>query len=134
MKLRNVRLMLANVARTTNSKSMPVNGVGVIYAQDANGNRTDEVTGYTITCAAYRGDELKVKFPVSTAEKIADLRNKLENDVEIEIGFTNLKLTPYALKTNSGDVLSGVSAKADDFEIVSSKIDELLIEDDDVIM
>lgn len=133
MKLRNVRLMLANVARTTNSKSMPVNGVGVIYAQDANGNRTEEVTGYTITCAAYRGDELKIKFPTAVADKIADLRNQLENDVEIEIGFTNLKLTPYALKTNSGDVLSGVSAKADDFEIVSSKLDEFLL-DDDVIM
>ena len=77
---------------------------------------------------------MKVKFPISTAEKIADLRNKLEKDVEIEIGFTNLKLTPYALKTNSGDVLSGVSAKADDFEIVASKIDELLIEEDDVIL
>lgn len=133
MKLRNVRLMLANVARTTNSKSMPVNGVGVIYAQDANGNRTEEVIGYTITCAAYRGDELKIKFPTAVADKIADLRNQLENDVEIEIGFTNLKLTPYALKTNSGDVLSGVSAKADDFEIVSSKLDEFLL-DDDVIM
>ena len=94
MKLRNVRLMLANVARTTNSKSMPVNGVGVIYAQDANGNRTEEVIGYTITCAAYRGDELKIKFPTAVADKIADLRNQLENDVEIEIGFTNLKLTP----------------------------------------
>ena len=125
--------MLANVARTTNSKSMPVNGVGVIYAQDANGNRTEEVIGYTITCAAYRGDELKIKFPTAVADKIADLRNQLENDVEIEIGFTNLKLTPYALKTNSGDVLSGVSAKADDFEIVSSKLDEFLL-DDDVIM
>lgn len=133
MKLRNVRLMLANVARTTNSKSMPVNSVGVIYSQDANGNRTDEVIGYTITCAAYRGDELKIKFPITVADKISDLRNQLENDVEIEIGFTNLKLTPYALKTNSGDVLSGVSAKADDFEIVSSKLDEFLL-DDDIVM
>lgn len=133
MKLKNVRLTLANVARTTNSKTMPVNEVGIIYKQDANGNRTDDIAGYTITCSAYRGDELKVKFPLTVADKIADLRNQLENDVEIEIGFVNLKLTPYALKTSAGDVISGVSAKADDFSITSSNLDELMI-DDDVVM
>ena len=133
MKLKNVRLTLASVARTTNSKTMPVNEVGVIYKQDAEGNRTDEIGGYTITCSAYRGDELKIKFPVTVAEKIADLRNKLENDVEIEVVFTNLKLTPYALKTKSGDVISGVSAKADDFAIASANLDELIM-DDDVVM
>lgn len=133
MKLKNVRLTLANVARTTNSKAMPVNEVGIIYKQDANGNRTDDINGYTITCSAYRGDELKVKFPTTVADKIAALRNQLENDVEIEIGFINLKLTPYALKTSAGDVISGVSAKADDFIITSSNLDELMI-DDDVVM
>ena len=129
MKLRNLRLLLGNVARTTNAKSMPVNSVGVLYATDENGNRSDTVTGYTVICSAYRGDELKIKFPLEVADKIADLKNKLENDVEIEISFTNLKLTPYALKTKTGDVLSGVSAKADDFNIVSSKLDELLLDD-----
>ena len=133
MKLRNLRLTLANVARTTNSKTMSVNSVGVIYKQDAEGHRTDEIGGYTITCSAYRGDELKVKFPVEVADKIADLRNKLENDVEIEVGFTNIKLTPYALKTSSGDVISGVSAKADDFNITSANLDELVM-DDDIVM
>lgn len=67
------------------------------------------------------------------ADKIADLRNKLENDVEIEVGFTNIKLTPYALKTSAGDVISGVSAKADDFNITSANLDELVM-DDDIVM
>lgn len=133
MKLKNVRLTLANVARTTTSKTMPVNEVGVIFKQDAEGNRTDEIGGYTITCSAYRGDELKIKFPVTVAEKVAELRNKLENDVEIEVSFTNLKLIPYALKTKSGDVISGVSAKADDFEIASANLDEFVVEDDVVM-
>lgn len=129
MKLRNVRLVLGNVARTTNAKSMPVNAVGTTYETDENGNRTETVTGYTITCSAYRGDELKVKFPVGVADKIEELKTQLENDIEIEISFTGLKLTPYALKTKSGEVISGVSAKAEDFSVVSSKLDELMLDD-----
>lgn len=48
-------------------------------------------------------------------------------------GFTNIKLTPYALKTSAGDVISGVSAKADDFNILPANLDELVM-DDDIVM
>lgn len=129
MKLKNLKLLLGNVARTTNAKTMPVNSVGTTYETDENGNRTGTVSGYSITCSAYRGDELKVKFPLGVADKIEELKTQLENDVEIEISFTGLKLTPYALKTKSGEVISGVSAKADDFSVVSSKLDELMLDD-----
>ncbi len=129
MKLKNVRLTLGNVARTTNSKTMPVNEVGEIRSVDeATGKPLDAVTGYTITCSAYRGDELKVKFPVTVKEKWEQLKTELENDVNIEISFTNLKLTPYALKTNDGNVLSGVSAKADDFNIELAGVNDILID------
>lgn len=126
MKLKNVRLVLGNVARTTNAKTLPVNSVGTIYEMDENSKSTEKITGYTVTCSAYRGDELKIKFPLEVASKIDELKKQLENDVEIEISFSKLKLTPYALKTKSGDVISGVSAKADDFTIESNKSDDLL--------
>lgn len=126
MKLKNVRLVLGNVARTTNAKTLPVNSVGTIYEMDENSKPTEKITGYTVTCSAYRGDELKIKFPLEVASKIDELKKQLENDVEIEISFSKLKLTPYALKTKSGDVISGVSAKADDFTIESNKSDDLL--------
>lgn len=129
MKLKNVRLTLGNVARTTNSKTMPVNEVGEIRSVDeATGKPLDTVTGYTVTCSAYRGDELKIKFPATVKEKWEQLKTELENDVNIEISFTNLKLTPYALKTNDGNVLSGVSAKADDFNIELAGSDDILID------
>lgn len=128
MKLRNVRLTLANVARTTNEKSLSVNSVSNIYKMDEHGKRTDIITGYKVTCSAYRGDELAVKFPAELKEKIDALKAELENDVEIKISFSGLKLTPYALKANNGDVLSGVSAKADDFEITYSGSDEIDID------
>ena len=117
MKLRNVRLTLANVARTTNSKTMEVIQVGTTKVRLDDGTYSDEIVNYTVDCAAYRGDTLKGKFPVDVAEKIAVLRKHLENDELVEIGFKGLKLIPYAMKANDGSVLSGVSAKAEDFEI-----------------
>lgn len=123
MKLRNVRLTLANVARTTNSKTMEVINVGTTKVRLDDGTYSDEIANYTVECAAYRGDTLKVKFPVDVAEKIAELRKHLDNDELVEIGFKSLKLTPYAMKANDGSVLSGVSAKAEDFEIFVKEFD-----------
>lgn len=122
MKLKNVRLTLANVARTTNSKTIPVNDAGYVNKFDELGKKTDVVDCYFIDCSANKGDVLKVKFPVTPeiAEKIEQLKADLENDIDIEISFTNLKLTPFALKADNGSVLSGVAGKADDFTVVTS--------------
>lgn len=123
MKLRNVRLTLPNVARTTNAKTMEVINVGTTKVRLEDGTYSDEIATYTVDCAAYRGDTLKVKFPVDVAEKIATLKTHLENDELVEISFKGLKLTPYAMKANDGSILSGVSAKADDFEIFVKELD-----------
>lgn len=123
MNLRNVRLTLANVARTTNAKTMDVINVGTVRVRLEDGNYSNEISNYTVTCAGYRGDSLKIKFPVTVAEKITELKKHLENDELVEISFKGLKLTPYALKANDGSILSGVSAKADDFEIFVKELD-----------
>lgn len=125
MKLRNVRLNLGNVARTTNAKSMSVNSASAIYGVDATGKRTGEITGFQVACSAYRGDELKVKFPndVRVGEKIEGLIKQLENDIDIEISFKNLKLTAYAMLGADGKMISGVAAKAEDFEVIPSDFD-----------
>lgn len=128
MKLKNLRVTLANIAKTTNAKTLEATGTGVINEKDNSGMWTTNAIGYTVECAVYRGDTIKVKFPVETAEKIIELKKMLENDVTVMISFTGLKLTPYALKATDGSIISGVSAKADDFEIVESTMDELDIE------
>ena len=132
MKLKNIRLTLANVARTTNSKTMPVNDAGYVNKFDELGKKTDVVDYYFIDCSANKGDVLKVKFPVTPeiAEKIEQLKADLENDVDIEISFTGLKLTAYAIKSDSGSVLSGVSGKAEDFTVETS-VDDIM---NDIIM
>lgn len=127
MKLKNLRINLSNIARTTNSKSMPVNETGIIYSTDEDGNNTKTVAGYTVSCSAYHGDEIKIKFPTSVKPKIEELNERLENDIEISISFTGLKLKAYAMKGSSGNIISGVSAFADDFEIVDTAEDEILL-------
>lgn len=123
--LRNLHLNLSNVARTTNAKSMPVNGTNEIYERDEDGQKTDKLKNLVIDCAGYRGATLSVKFPVEIKEKFDDLKKQLENDVTIEIAFVGLKLTAYSLKANDGTVVSGVSAKADDFTIVKNDADTI---------
>lgn len=119
MKLRNVRLTMANVARTTNAKSMEVIATSVIQKRnESNTGFTDEIEGYAVDCSAYRGDTLKVKFPVAVEAKINKLKKLLYDDITVEISFTGLKLIPYAMLAKDGSLISGVSAKADDFEIV----------------
>lgn len=128
MKLRNLRLTLANVARTTNSKTMEVIGTGFVRKHEKDGTFSDEIEAYTVECAAYRGDTLKIKFPVKLADKIEELKTLLDDDKLIEISFTGLKLTPFAFESN-GKMLSGVSGTADDFNIVvnQSYDDDLLL-------
>ena len=62
MKLKNVRMTMANVARTTNAKSMEVISTSVIQKRnDSNTGFTDEIEGYAVDCSAYRGDTLKLE-------------------------------------------------------------------------
>lgn len=124
MRLKNLRLSISNVARTSNARTLAVNSVGEIHAAD----RSNEIIGFSITCSVYRGDELRIKLPLTVQEKWEQLKIALESDINIEISFTALKLTAYALKTETGNIISGVSAKADDFEIVSTSADDLEID------
>lgn len=129
MFLKNLRLSISNVARTANARTMAVNSVGEIHATDKEtGRPLDEIIGYSITCSAYRGDELKVKFPVTVKEKWEQLKTALESDINIEISFISLKLTAFALKTETGNVISGIIGKASDFEIASTSADDLEID------
>ncbi len=128
MKLRNVRLTLANIAPTTNAKSLVANEAGVIKEKGEDGKLIpDRIGGYSVSCTARR-DSITIKFPLDVKEEWEKLKELLENDVLVEISFTDLKLTPFALVSSSGQLLSGVSAKAKSFQIVKSTADEIMEE------
>lgn len=132
MFLRNLKLGIGNIGRTTNSKTLDVNRTGKSHKRDANGKITDVVECLFVECACRNGDSIKIKFPLEVEEKINELSKLLENDYTVAISFTGLKLTPYALKKADGNILSGVSGKADDFTIEKSLNDDDLLDVSDL--
>lgn len=130
MQLKNLKLTLTNVTGTANAKTLPVNATSVIHTRDANGSWSEDISGYALECSAYRGDTLKVKLPLDVKEHIDELNKLLENDMLVEVSFVGLKLIPYAMKSQNGNILSGVSAKATDFVIAKSTKD--VFEDFDI--
>ncbi len=116
MKLKNIRLTLANVNTTTNKKDMEAVETSANRVRLDDGTLGKDIESYSVHCLAYRGDILKVKVPKELAGKVTQLNEALGDDVTVNVTFTGLKLKAYAMKGN-GDyaVNSGVSAKADDF-------------------
>lgn len=123
MKLKNLRLTTANVARTTNSKDFECIETSVNRVRNENGSYSRDVDSYSIHCSAYKGDILKVKVPKTLANKVTELSDSLSNDVTVMITFTGLKITPYAMIGTDGKLYSGVSAKADDFTFTTTSVD-----------
>ena len=114
MKLKNVRLTLANVNRTTNAKDMEAIEVSVNRVRNEDGTMGKDIESYSIECAAYH-DTLKVKVGKEHAAKVTALQDALSNDLTVMVIFEGLKLKQYAMIGADGKLLSGVSAKADDF-------------------
>lgn len=125
MKLRSLSLTLANVARTSRDNTLEAVNAGIQKKRDENGNFTEEIEFTYIECAVRRGDILKVKFPAELSEKIVSLQHSLEDDDIFNVSFKNLRIIPYAMKGNDGSVISGVSAKANDFSVESSALDSM---------
>ena len=128
MKLKNLKVTLANIARTTNTRTLDVISVGKIHKRDEDGKITKEIENLFIDCACRGGDSIKIKFPTSVEAKVTDLAKMLEDDVTVSISFTGLKLTPYALKKADGSIISGVSGKAEDFAIEQSISDSDILD------
>ena len=116
MKLKNIRLGISNVNTTTNRKDFEVVETSVNRNRNEDGSFGRDFDFYSIHCLAYKGDILKVKVPKVLSDKVTALSDTLSDDVVVTVTFTNLKLKAYAMKGNDGSVISGVSAKADDFE------------------
>lgn len=125
MKLRNIRLTLANVNTATNKRDMEVVETSVNRERLSDGTIGRDVESYNIHCVAYKGDILKVKVGKELAGKVSELNTALRDDVTVLVTFTGLKLKAYALKATDGSIISGVSGRADDFEYTVQDSDDL---------
>lgn len=128
MKLSSVLLIDKNVF--PKPSKIAVVGTGT-YNEQGKTNTGRDFDGYTISCAARRNDTLKVKVPKeNNSEVITRITDALnDGNAEVFVSFSNLKLKAYAMLVEDNRVLSGVSAKADSFQIVAiQEVDE----DDDI--
>jgi len=125
MKLKNVRLTLANVNTTTNKKDMEVVETSVNRVRLEDGTIGRDVDSYSLHCVAYKGDILKVKVPKELSNKVTQLDDVLRNDATVNVTFAGLKLKAYAMKASDGSVISGVSATATDFDFEVQNSDEI---------
>lgn len=116
MKLKNIRLGISNVNTTTNRKNFEVVETSVNRIRNEDGSIGKDFDSFSIHCLAYKGDILKVKVPKALSDKVTALSDALSDDVIVSVIFQNLKLKAYAMKGKDGSVISGVSAKADDFD------------------
>lgn len=126
MEIQNVKINLSNVSDTKDG-TLFVNAVAkkTPYKKDeTEAKNKKEIIGYSLFCSARRGDTLKVTLPVQLATKATALGDSIqENDEPIRVRFTNLKLRLYAIQKDDGRSFAGVSATADDFEIVAEPDD-----------
>lgn len=125
MKLKNIRLGISNVNTTTNRKDFEVVETRVNRIRNEDGSWGRDFDSYSINCLAFKGDILKVKVPKELSTKVTSLTDAISDDVIVTVTFQNLKLKAYALKNNDGSIISGVSAKADDFEFKVHQEDDL---------
>lgn len=128
MKLKNIRLTLANVNTTTNRKDMEVVETSINRERLQDGTMGRDIESYSLHCTAYKGDILKVKVPKELADKVTKLSQALSDDVTVLVTFTGLKLKAYAMKASDGSIISGVSGRADDFEYIVQDSDDMDIE------
>lgn len=128
MKLKNLRLTLANVNTTTNKKDMEVVETSVNRVRQEDGTLGKDIDSFSLHCLAYRSDILKVKMPKELSQKVKQLNDALGDDVTVSVTFIGLKLKAYAMRGNGeSGVISGVSARADDFEFAIQETDDILI-------
>jgi len=127
MKLSSVYLIDKNVF--SKPAKIVVVGTGT-YNEQGKTNTGRDFDGYTISCVARRNDTLKVKVPKeNNSALITKIDDALQNGSEVYVSFSNLKLKAYAMLVEDNRVLSGISAKADSFQIVAiQEVDE----DDDI--
>lgn len=115
MQLKNLRLSIANVNTVPNKKDFDIIDITPNRVRQEDGTYGKDVESYSLCCCVYHGDILKVKVEKEHLTKITEIKDALRENATVSAVFSNLKLRAYAMQGSDGKVISGISAKADDF-------------------
>lgn len=126
LQLTDLRLPTSSISETTAQTSFKVLSANI---------RTDEagtITDCALTCRAIDGVRQNFKLPASAADSVKDVKAQLDKGCTLRVKFERLQIRPFAFVNDSGRLLSGVSTKAERFDIVQSE-DASNIDIDDII-
>ena len=127
MIISNIRLGLDNI----NAKGVPSDsGKAVAVNFKVPDKETGAIEAYDIVCVGAKGSNYSIRVPYSpeNKEKVASLQKGLNKDEIIRIipDPESLSIKAYAFLGDKGNLISGVSVKADTFEI-SNDDDEFIV-------
>lgn len=79
----------------------------------------DELEGYACNVLSGRGETQTVKVPLACKEEVEKIREALNDDKVVKIGFTRFSGKFWAMQDSSGRLNQGISATATDVKLVS---------------
>lgn len=122
MKLNDVRISLKNILADPTK-----NVAEVVEVKEDIDKQTQNITGYRLNILTCKYSRNPVKLPVSdeVTAKIGQLKELLKAQEVVSVRLNNPVVRLYSLLGNNNTIISGVSIKADTFDIIS-EVDDLL--------
>lgn len=122
MMLKDIRIGLENVVADPTKEAVQA----VVARSDT--DKQSVIIGYRLEICTRRGSRNPVKFPMGeenkkNTERVSDLLKKYDT---VSVILINPVVKPYAL-INSGNLISGVSIKAESFTIVEPEAETDLL-------
>lgn len=121
MQLSELHLTALAVMEHPSDRDFEVIGAKESHGYDDSGKPNETITGYSLTVRGFRGSKLVVKLPLDLADRVVEVKEKLDNGSIIRVSFKKLDLKAYAMNRNER-LLSGVSAKALDFVVTAESV------------
>jgi len=128
MYLSSIRFTLDNI----NAKGIPSDSANAVAVNfKVPDKKSGTIEAYDIVCIGAKGSNysLRVPFSPENKEKVSALQKELikYEVVRIVPDPDTLKISAYAFLGEKGDLISGISVKAETFEIVANNDDDEII-------
>lgn len=128
MYLSNVKVELSNL----NQKGVPSDSADAVAVNfKVPDKKTGVIQAYDVVCIGARGSNYSLRVPYSpeNKDKVAVLQKRLAKDEIVRVipDSGSLKIALYAFLGENGNLISGVSVKADTFEISDNNDEEIIV-------
>lgn len=123
MRLQDLRLSLDNI----NPKQTPGDCVDCVAATLQTDKATNTINGIAFDCIGAKGSRFSVKLEHNTDNKkvLEEVQHLLKKTETVRLVPENVRINPYAFITDKGNLLSGISVKADSIAVKEEEEEEI---------